>query len=47
VRGGRATDLRDRFLLTDDPKAVVRHLVELGERGIMTPLDVEPALVLG
>ncbi len=47
ARGGRATDLRDGFVQTDDARAVARHLVELGERDLVTPIDVGPELVSG
>ena len=47
ARGGRATDLRDRFLLSDDPRAVTRHLVHLGERDLITPIDLDSELVSG
>lgn len=46
--GGRATELRDRFVSTDDLVDVVGHLVDLGERDLTSSVDVPvPELATG
>ena len=46
-RGGRATDLRDILVRTDDAVAVTRHLVELGLGDLATPPSAARELVTG
>jgi carboxylate-amine ligase len=45
ARGGVAADLRDTMMLTDDAVAVTRHIVELGQRDLPTPLTSSRELV--
>jgi gamma-glutamyl:cysteine ligase YbdK (ATP-grasp superfamily) len=46
-RGGRAAELRDTMLRTDDAVAVTRHLVDLGLRDLETTPSAGRELVTG
>jgi carboxylate-amine ligase len=42
-RGGVAADLRDTMMRTDDAVAVMRHIVEIGQRELPSPTPTTPA----
>ena len=46
-RGGRATELRETLVRTDDAVAVARHLVELGLDDLVTRITPRRDLVTG
>jgi hypothetical protein len=45
ARGGPAAGIRDRFVLTDDPREATRHIIDTGAQSVLDcPVLSVPAL---